>query len=88
MVANIMGIELEHLQVKVTARVDVRGSLAMNREVPVGFQDMKSTVEMRVKEGTDPKLVERLKIAGERSCVVLQTLRKPPPIELQFDISP
>ncbi|MBV5331716.1 OsmC family protein, partial [bacterium] len=38
MVANILGVELEHLQVKVTAQVDVRGALAMSQEVPVGFQ--------------------------------------------------
>jgi len=31
-------------------------------------------------------LVEKLKFAAERSCVVLQTLRKPPPIEVQFDV--
>jgi uncharacterized OsmC-like protein len=87
MIANIMGIELDHLQVKVTAQVDVRGALAMSKEVPVGFQEMKSEVEIRVKKGTDEKLVERLKIAAERSCVVLQTLRNPPPVEVQFSRS-
>ncbi len=87
MVANILGIELDFVQVKVTGRVDVRGALAVSQEVPVGFQDMKSAVEIRVKEGTDAKLVERLKFAAERSCVVLQTLRAPPLIEVQFSVS-
>jgi len=86
MVANILGVELEYLQVKVTAQVDVRGALAMSQEVPVGFQHMKSAVEIRVKDGTAAMLVEKLKFAAERSCVVLQTLRKPPPIEVQFDV--
>ena len=87
MVANILGVELEHLQVKVTAQVDVRGALAMSQEVPVGFQRMKSAVEIRVKDGTAAMLVEKLKFAAERSCVVLQTLRNPPPVEVQFDVS-
>jgi len=58
----------------------------MSQEVPVGFQHMKSAVEIRVKDGTAAMLVEKLKFAAERSCVVLQTLRKPPPIEVQFDV--
>lgn len=87
MVANIIGVELEHLQVKVSAGADVRGTLAMNQEVPVGFQDMRCTVDMRIKEGTEAVLIERLKFVAERSCVVLQTLRNPPPIDLAFNIS-
>jgi hypothetical protein len=84
MIANIMGVQIESLQVSVTAGADVRGTLAMSREVPVGFQAMTCTVEFQAREGTDPNLIERLKIAAERSCVVLQTLRSPPPVEWQF----
>ncbi|MES2188797.1 MAG: OsmC family protein [Pseudomonadota bacterium] len=87
MVANILGIELQYLQVKVTAEVDVRGALAMSQDVPVGFQQMASAVELRVREGTDVMLIEKLKFAAERSCVVLQTLRNPPSIAVQFMVS-
>lgn len=87
MIANILGIELEHLQVKVSAGADVRGTLAMKQEVPVGFQQMRCTVDMLIKAGTEAALIERLKFAAERSCVVLQTLKNPPPIDLAFSIS-
>lgn len=45
-----MNIELLDLEVRVTAIADVRGTLMMDRSVPVGFQAMKCEVKMRVKE--------------------------------------
>ena len=87
MVANILGVELERLRVSVTAGADVRGALAMNRDVPVGFQQMNCTVEIRVKKDTDTALLERLKVSAEQSCIVLQTLRSPPPVNVQFSLS-
>lgn len=84
MVANLLGVELTGLRVQVTAGADVRGTLAMDKDVPVGFQAMTCEVEIHAKEGTSAAIIERLKSAAERSCVVLQTLRNPPPIELRF----
>lgn len=86
MVANLLGITLESLSVTVTADVDVRGALMVDRVVPVGFQAMQCAVQMRVKADTRPDLVRRLKAHAERSCVVLQTLQHPPPIELRFNL--
>ncbi len=84
MVANILGIELLSLQVQVTATVDVRGAMAMNPEVPVGFQSMECDVSMQVKDGTPPDLLEKLRVAAERCCVVQQTLRSPPRVKTSF----
>ncbi len=84
MVANILGIELLSLQVQVTATVDVRGAMAMNPEVPVGFQSMACDVSMQVKDGTPPDLLEKLRVAAERCCVVQQTLRSPPRVKTSF----
>ena len=86
MVANILGVELVGLRVHVTAGADVRGTLAMSQDVPVGFQQMSCTIDIQVKEGTDAALLERLKFTAERSCVVLQTLRTPPPISVRFNL--
>ena len=85
MVANLLGVELEFLEVSVAGDVDVRGAMMVDRTVPVGFQAMRCNVQMRVKAGTDPRLVGKLEAAAEQSCVVLQTLRAPPRIETQFD---
>jgi uncharacterized OsmC-like protein len=84
MVANLLGVELANLEVKVQAVVDVRGTLAMDPNVPVGFRSMTCDVRFAVKEGTAPRLIEKLQLAAERSCVVLQTLRSPPPIRVTF----
>jgi uncharacterized OsmC-like protein len=87
MVANTLGITLETLAVEVTGDVDVRGTLAMDAGVPVGFRAMRCAVRLKAREGTDPRLLEKLRIASERSCVVQQTLRHPPRVETTFDMT-
>jgi uncharacterized OsmC-like protein len=84
MVANLLNIELLELEVRVTATADVRGTLAMDRAVPVGFQSMKCDVRMKVKEGTPVKQVKRLQEAAKQCCVVQQTLKSPPLVETTF----
>lgn len=87
MVANVLGVELEFLSVDVTAECDVRGAMAIDRQVPVGFQSMRCHVELRAKPGTSPALLEKLRVAAERCCVVGQTLRNPPAVETTFAMS-
>ncbi len=84
MVANLLGVELLVLEVRVTASVDVRGTMAMDASVPVGFQAMTCDVRMKAKEGTSPDLLQRLQVAAERCCVVQQTLKSPPPVKTTF----
>lgn len=87
LVANLLGVELALLEVEVTAEVDVRGAMAVERSVPVGFQSMRCQVRLRAKEGTKPELLEKLGATAERCCIVLQTLRNPPPVQTTFEIS-
>lgn len=63
------------LEVDVRGDVDVRGTLMVDRNVPVGFQKMRCRVNIQAAEGTDPKLMKALLTASEQSCVNLQTLR-------------
>lgn len=84
MVANLLDIELLELEVRVTATADVRGTMAMDPAVPVGFQAMTCDVRMKVKEGTQPRQVERLQVAAEQCCVVQQTLKSPPLVKTTF----
>ena len=81
-IANRLAITLVSLEVDVTADVDVRGTLVMDRTVPVGFQTMRCHVTIQAAEGTDPGLVEKLLAAAEYSCVNLQTLRSGVAVEL------
>ena len=84
MVANRLGIEILALEVRVTAQVDVRGTLGMEADVPVGFQSMTCDIDLSVKEGTPSKLLESLRIAAQRCCVVQQTLHHPPSVKTRF----
>jgi uncharacterized OsmC-like protein len=84
MVANLLGITLTHLEVRVTATVDVRGTLAMDPAVPVGFQTIDCEVLFSAQEGTPVALLEKLQITAKRCCVVQQTLKAPPHVKTTF----
>jgi uncharacterized OsmC-like protein len=87
MVANRLGVEILALEVRVTAQVDVRGTLGIDAAVPVGFQSMTCDIGLQVKEGTPPKLREVLESAAQRCCVVQQTLHHPPPVLTRFVVT-
>ena len=84
MVANLLGVELTELEVRVTAGADVRGAMAMDPAVPVGFHSITCDVRLKAKEGTPPALLEKLSVAAERCCVVQQTLKAPPQVKTTF----
>jgi uncharacterized OsmC-like protein len=86
MVANILGITLESLEVEVSGDVDVRGTLAIDAQVPVGFQAMRCVVRLKAAKGTNPRLLDKLRVASQRSCVVGQTLLHSPSVETTFDM--
>lgn len=88
MVADHLGVTLTSLEVKVAAEVDVRGFLAVDRKVLVGFQKMECLVNFKTAEGTDPKLENMLKAASEYSCVNMNTLRSGVPITTSFSGDP
>jgi uncharacterized OsmC-like protein len=87
-VANALRVELHALSVEAVGEVDVRGALYVSPEVPVGFQRFRVTVFLRAAPGTDPARLERVLAGGEHSCVVLQTLRRGVPVEVEFDAAP
>jgi uncharacterized OsmC-like protein len=79
MVAAASGIPTTKIAVTVEGTLDLRGTLGIDREVPVGFEEI--TVHFDV-EGAGDRLGELLE-KTERYCTVLQTLRTPPVIELR-----
>lgn len=79
-IANRLGLPLTHLKVTVDAHVDVRGTLRVDKQVPVGFQAIDVNVEIKSVPGVTDEQLSMLLKAAEHSCVVLQTLRNPPEI--------
>lgn len=88
MVANLMGIELIALEVQVKATVDVRGAMGIDMSVPVGFQSITCNIHLQAKEGTPPDLLEKLRVAAQKCCVVGQTLQHPVPVTTHFSSQP
>jgi uncharacterized OsmC-like protein len=86
MVANLLGVQLSSLAVRVEGDVDLRGCLAVDPSVRVGFQSMRCLTQLGVQPGTDRRTVELLLAAAERSCVVLDTLRHGVEIETGLEI--
>lgn len=83
MIANLKSIKLAHLEVRVALGADVRGTLMTGEKVPVGFQTATIEVELKT-ERTLPDLhLNALLDAAERSCVILQTLRAPPDVQIK-----
>ena len=75
LIADRMNITLEKLEVEVSANVDVRGTLVVDRRVPVGFQSMQCEVDIKARQDTDPEKIKKLLSYAEYSCVNLQTLK-------------
>lgn len=86
MVANRLGVEIINLEVRVTATVDVRGALGMEADVPVGFQSMTCDIDLKAKVGTPLRLLDSLRVAAQKCCVVQQTLQRPPPVTTRFGV--
>jgi uncharacterized OsmC-like protein len=85
MIAGRLGVELELLEVEVSGELDVRGTLAVDRTVPVGFERLAAAIRVRAAPATSPALLERLAAATEQLCVVLDTLRRGVPVDVTFD---
>jgi uncharacterized OsmC-like protein len=84
-IADRLEIPIANLEVSTRAEVDVRGTLLVDRNVPVGFQQIKCQVRLKPEANVPPEKVKMLQAAAEHSCVVLQTLRNGVPVQTQFD---
>jgi uncharacterized OsmC-like protein len=84
MVADHLGVQIERLEVEVVGDVDVRGCLAMDPGVPVGFRSMHMSVDLRLAAGTDEQRAALLQQAAEQLCVNLDTLRHGVPVTLTY----
>jgi uncharacterized OsmC-like protein len=87
MVAAAMGIELEALEVEATGELDLRGTLGVSRDVPVGFTRIRCETRVTVRDDGRGDRAQRLLQNAERYCVVLNTLRAGLPVESHFTLT-
>lgn len=79
MVATAMEIRTERIEVVVEGDLDLRGTLGVDREAPVGFSSIRMRYEIDA-PGADTEQLASLQAKSERYCTVLQTLREAPEI--------
>jgi uncharacterized OsmC-like protein len=75
-VATSLGIAVESGAVRAEGELDFRGTLAVDRDAPVGFRAIRLDFELDT-EASQEELDTLLKLT-ERYCVVLQTLANSP----------
>src|SRR6267154_154088 len=74
MVAAAMGIPTERIEVAVEGDLDLRGTLGISKEAPVGFQNIRVIFDVRAPQATREQL-SALQAKTEQYCVVMQTLQ-------------
>ena len=78
-VATSLGIDV-HGSAHAEGELDFRGTLAVDRETPVGFRAIRLRFELD-SDASDEQL-DKLVELTERYCVVLQTLASPPSLSV------
>jgi uncharacterized OsmC-like protein len=83
MVATAMGIQTERIEVTIEGDMDLRGTLGVSKEVPVGFQNIRLRFDVVAPQATSDQL-RVLCEKTEQYCVVFQTLVHPPKLETSW----
>jgi uncharacterized OsmC-like protein len=86
MVAAAMGLDLAACEVTVSGDLNLRGTLGLDRDAPIGYRCLTCDVRVECPGASDDQL-RKLEELSERFCVVHSTLLDPPSIEVRFSAS-
>ena len=81
-VATATGVPLKGGTVRAEGDLDVRGTLGVDKQAPVGFRNIRLAFELD-SDADEEQLATLIKLT-ERYCVVYQTLRNAPPVALDL----
>jgi uncharacterized OsmC-like protein len=84
-VATALEIPLRDATVHAEGDLDFRGTLAVSKDVPVGFQQIRLRFDLDT-DATEEQLATLLRLT-ERYCVVYQTLAQAPKIDISHQVS-
>src|SRR6187431_20080 len=82
-VATALDIPLKSGKVSAEGDLDFRGTLGVDKEAPVGFRQIRLRFDVETDAPQD-KLDQLLKLT-ERYCVVYQTIKSGPPVEVKLN---
>ena len=77
-VATALSIDIRGARLSAEGDLDVRGTLGVDRDAPVGFRAIRLRVELA--SDAPPETLDRLYTLTERYCVVYQTLTAGVPV--------
>lgn len=83
MVAEAMGIQAERIEVTAEGDLDLQGTLGTSKEVPVGFETIRTRFDIQAPDATEEQL-EALREKTEQYCVVFQTLQNGPELRVEW----
>lgn len=83
-VATAIGVELKDATIRAEGDIDFRGTLAVSKDAPVGFKDIRLNFELETEAGREQ--VESLIKLTERYCVVYQSLSASPTLSVSYDV--
>ena len=86
-VATALDIAVEGGTITADGELDFRGTLAVDRDAPVGFRSIALRFDLDAPDASEEQLATLLKLT-ERYCVVLQTIRGAPPVTAQITATP
>lgn len=81
-VATAIGVQLRDATVRAEGDLDVRGTLGMQKDVPVGFREIRLSFALDT-DAPEEQLATLLRLT-ERYCVIFQTLQNSPRIAVSF----
>ncbi len=84
-VATSLGIDVSSGTIRAEGDLDFRGTLAVDRDAPVGFRSIRLSFELQT--GADEEQLATLQRLTERYCVVLQTLVNGPEISTEMTLA-
>jgi len=79
-VATAIGVPLRDAIVHAEGDLDFRGTLGVSKDAPVGFREIRLRFELDT-DAPEDQVATLMKLT-ERYCVVFQTLRSTPPIQV------
>jgi uncharacterized OsmC-like protein len=82
-VATSLGIAIDSGTVKAEGELDFRGTLAVDREAPVGFSAIR--LSFAIETDADSEQLDTLLKLTERYCVVFQTIAGPPQLSATLE---
>ena len=82
-VATALDIEVRDAKIDAEGDLDFRGTLGVDKETPVGFQNIRLQFKLDT-DATDEQLATLLRLT-ERYCVVFQTLNNPIQMSVSLD---